>query len=117
MNKRHILRSKGGLKMELKIGQTWVSEESPHESFRIYDGFVDSTCDSIKDFNLPFDEQPESSKIFFWERLDRKIFLDFVKEKKGENFESTYPYAWCGESKKNTLVAKIKKHKMKLLSS
>jgi hypothetical protein len=103
--------------MKLKIGQTWISEESPHESFKIYDGIVDTCVDAFKDETIPFNEQPESAKIFFWERLDRKAFLEFVKSKKSENSESTYPYAWCGESKKNAIVSKIKNHKMRLVTA
>jgi len=38
----------------------------------------------------------------------------FIVEQKGENYDNTYPYAWAGESKKNTFVRKIKKYNMKL---
>lgn len=101
--------------MKLEIGQVWISESSPHENFKIYDGIVDTCADSFEDESIPFDKQPETAKIFFWERLDRKAFLNFVEDKKGKKADSTYPYAWCGESKKNSLVAKIKKHQMKLV--
>lgn len=102
--------------MKLEIGQTWVSDEYPHENFKIYDGVIDTTCESVKDFTLPFEEQPDGSKIFFWERINGVVFMRFVAEKKGENAESTYPYAWCGEVKKGVLQSKIKKYNMKLLN-
>jgi hypothetical protein len=100
--------------MKLEIGQVWISESNPHESFKIYDGIIDTCADAFRDESLPFSEQPETAKIFFWERVDREAFLKFVKEKKGDS-DSTYPYAWCGESKKGYLMSKIKKYNMKLL--
>ena len=103
--------------MKLEIGQVWVSESNPHESFKIYDGCVDTCVDAFEDESIPFDKQPETVKVFFWERLDREAFFKFVDEKKGKNRESTYPYAWCGESKKSSLVAKIKKNDMKLVTT
>ncbi len=109
--------TKGGNKLQLEIGQVWISESSPHENFKIYDGIVDTCVDAFEDESVPFNDQPESTKIFFWERLDRQSFLKFVEEKKGENSDSTYPYAWCGESKKASLVSKIKKHNMKLINA
>lgn len=101
--------------MKLEIGQTWVSQLNPHESFRIYNGVVDTCVDSFKDETIPFDEQPETTKIFFWERADRLAFDQFVKGKKGKNYENSFPYAWCGECKKSSLVSKIKNNEMVLL--
>lgn len=103
--------------MRLEIGQVWVSDSNPHESFKIYDGIVDTCVDAFEDESIPFNEQPESTKIFFWERTDRKAFLRFVEAKKGKKVDSTYPYAWCGESKKGVMVAKIKKNNMKLVTA
>jgi hypothetical protein len=100
--------------MKLKIDQTWKSENHPHENFKIYDVDIDTTCDCIKDFTLPFEQQPEASKIYFWERTNKEAFEQFVIDKKGNNYDSTYPYAWAGESKKSYLVSKIKKFNMEL---
>ena len=99
--------------MKLEIGQNWISKEFPHENFKIYDGIIDTCCDGIKDYTLEFNKQPEASKIFFWERTNLDEFNKFLVSKniKGDN---TYPYANCGESKKGSLVSKIKKYNMKL---
>ncbi|MEM5009304.1 hypothetical protein WKH57_01155 [Niallia taxi] len=99
---------------KLEIGQTWISEDHPHESFMIYDGIIDTCVDSFEDESLPFNEQPETTKIFFWERINRQAFFNFVEGKKGVNYDTTYPYSWCGETKKQTIVNKIKKYGMKL---
>lgn len=102
------------MKIKLVIGQTWISETHPYESFKIYNGTIDTCVDSFKDETLSFEEQPEGCKIFFWERSNKTAFEEFVKSVKGENYDSTYPYAWAGESKKNYLLKKIKKFNMKL---
>ncbi|WP_079709805.1 hypothetical protein [Paraliobacillus ryukyuensis] len=98
--------------LELKIGQEWISDDNPHESFKIYDGIIDTCVDAFKDETLSFDEQPESTKIFFWERINREAFNDFIDKVKGKDSENTYPYAWCGESRKATIVNKIKNNNM-----
>lgn len=100
--------------MKLEIGKVWISDINPHENFKIYDGIVDTCVDAFEDETIPFNEQPESVKIFFWERVNREAFSKFIEEKKGRYSETTYPYAWCGESKKSSLVAKIKKNNMRL---
>lgn len=98
--------------MKLEINQVWVSQTHPHESFRIHGGMVDTCADAFKDESIPFSEQPETAKIFFWERVDREEFIKYVDKKNGENAESTHPYAWCGASKKYSLTAKIRKFNM-----
>ncbi|MCY8922166.1 hypothetical protein [Bacillus atrophaeus] len=98
--------------MELKIGQEWISEKHPHENFKIYGGIVDTCVDSFKDESIPFDEQPEGAKIFFWERTDNVSFNKYVESRLGSNRDSTHPFARCGESKKSGLIAKIKKFNM-----
>lgn len=100
--------------MKIQIGQTWVSEDSPHENFKIYDGIIDTCVDAFEDESLPFDEQPETTKIFFWERINTEEFNNFVASKKGDDYKSSYPYAWAGESKKQYILNKIKKFNMKL---
>lgn len=99
--------------MKLKIGQTWLSDSHPHESFKIYDGIVDTCVDAFEDESIPFDEQPETVKVFFWERVDFDSFISFVEKKTG-NIESTYPYAWSSECKKSSLIRKIRKYNMYL---
>lgn len=106
--------------MKLKVGQRWISITNPHEDFEIYDGVEDSIVlsDLEKEYDLnDFENLPESAKVFFWRRINDEAFDDFVKSKKGDNYESTYPYTWCGESKKTVLVSKIKKYNMKLKES
>jgi len=51
--------------MKLEIGQIWISEEYPYESFKIYDVDIDTCCDNKKDFTLPFEQLPEASKDLF----------------------------------------------------
>ena len=109
--------------MKLEIGQTWISESHPHESFKIYSGIEDSFVLSDMEIYEPleFNELPEKAKIFFWERVDIEAFNKFVADKKGLSYEdfmesnkNTYPYAWAGESKKPVLTKKIKQDNMKL---
>lgn|GEM_PF-3475674 len=100
--------------MYLGIGQIWWSSEFPHESFEIYSGIVDTTVDSFSDESLPFENQPEGAKIFFWKRADSDAFQGFIDDKyKGR--DSIYPHSWYGESKKSSLISKIKKYKMFLV--
>ena len=101
--------------MKLEIGQKWVSGNNPYEDFEIYDGIVDTCNDSFQDESIPFEEQPESAKIYFWRRINDDAFEKFIVRKKGVNCESTYPYAWSGETKKQTIVSKIKKNNMTLV--
>ncbi len=100
--------------MKLEIGQKWISEQFPHENFEIYDGCIDTCVDAIKDHTLEFNLQPETSKIFFWKRTNLDEFYNYLAGKgiKGDN---TFPYAWCGESKKSSLVSKIRKYNMRLV--
>ncbi|PSA89279.1 hypothetical protein C6370_20115 [Bacillus atrophaeus] len=98
--------------MELKIGQEWISEKHPHENFKIYGGIVDTCVDLFNDESVPFDEQPEGAKIFFWERTDYASFDKYVESKLGRNRDSTHPFARCGETKKSGLIAKIRKFNM-----
>ena len=65
--------------MKLEIGQVWISDINPHENFKIYDGIVDTCVDAFEDETIPFNEQPESVKIFFWERVNREAFSKFIK--------------------------------------
>lgn len=101
--------------MKLEIGQKWISESNSYEDFEIYDGIVDTCDDSFEDESIPFNEQPESVKIYFWRRINDDAFEKFIVSKKGVNYESTYPYAWSGETKKKSIVNKIKKNNMKLI--
>lgn len=101
--------------MNIQIGQTWISETHPHESFKIYDGVVDTCVDAFSDETIEFDKQPESCKIFFWERCEKAMFEKFLDEKLGIGRDSSYPYAWCGESKKSSIVKKIRKYNMKTI--
>ena len=105
--------------MKLKIGQTWISKTHPHEDFEIYDGVDDSFVMSDMELygEYEFDELPETAKIFFWKRVNDDAFHEFIVSKKGENYDSAFPYANCGECKKGTLVNKIKKYNMKLVSN
>lgn len=100
--------------MELRIGQVWVSEKYPWQDFKIYDGVVDTCVDAFQDESIPFGEQPETAKIFLWRRINDDAFDNFIRKLKGAETETTHPYAWCGESKKASIVSKIKKYKMKL---
>lgn len=100
--------------MKIEIGQTWESKTYPHEDFRIYDGVIDTCVDSFEDHTLPFEQQPEGTKIFFWRRINDEAFDKFVVSKKGEKYETTFPYAWCGECKKSGIINKIRKYDMKL---
>jgi hypothetical protein len=86
--------------MEIRIGQQWISEKYPHESFIIYDGI------------------PEE-KIMFWRRSNSLAFEQFIVQKKGKNIDelisegrNTYPYAWAGECSISSLKSKIKKYEM-----
>lgn len=98
--------------MELEVGQIWISEDSPHENFEIYDVIEQE-----------WDNHPK--EVFYcWKRTNIKEFNEFVAIKKGmslEDFEkstkTTFPYAWCGESKKSSISAKIKKNNMRLVSA
>lgn len=98
--------------MKIELYQTWLSESHPHESFVIYDGInVETGIDhGTNDFN----ELPEKAKIYCWKRYDKFAFDDFIKSKKGEDYDSTYPYAWAGECKKQGIVNKIKKFNMQI---
>lgn len=102
--------------IKLEIGQVWRSKTHPHEDFKIYDGIEDSIVLSDMEIyeTLPFEKLPETAKIYFWERVNDNAFDEFVKSKKGEDYENTYPYAWSGECKKQVLVNKIKKYNMEL---
>lgn len=100
--------------MKIEIGQKWVSEKHPWQDFEIYDGVVDTCVDAFKDESIPFDEQPETAKIFFWRRNNDSAFEGFIRKVKGEDAETTHPYAWYGEGKKTAIVSKIKKYKMRL---
>lgn len=101
--------------MKLGIGQIWNSKKHPEQDFKIYDGTIDACMDAFQDESIPFDEQPETTKIFFWERTNEKAFDKFVEEKLGRNPSTTYPYAWCGESKKQSLVKRIRDFEMALV--
>lgn len=102
--------------MKLTIGQEWVSEFYPHESFRITSGVID-TCSDAYDYerhhDKQFDEHPESTKIFIWERYDKESFQLFLNENVKSN-DSSYPFAWDGDCKKTFLVKRIRKFEMKL---
>lgn len=102
--------------MKLELHQTWLSESHPYESFVIYDGIADSfVLSDMEIYDDPeFEELPETAKIFFWKRYDKWAFHDFIVSKKGNDYDTTYPYASCGESKKAALVKKIKKYNMHL---
>jgi hypothetical protein len=102
--------------MELEIGQKWESETHPHENFEIYDRSVDSYVLSDMGISVvnTFDELPETAKLFFWQRTNKEEFDQFLISKKGKEYDTTYPYAWAGESKKKTIMNKINKYNMKL---
>ena len=102
--------------VKLLIGQEWVSKSHPHENFRITGGVIDTCSDQYdhdKHFELTFDVNPESTKIFFWERTNIETFNKFLSKEIGDK-DSAYPYSWNGECKKPTLVRRIKKYDMKL---
>ncbi|WP_342532720.1 hypothetical protein MHB40_14760 [Lysinibacillus sp. FSL K6-0057] len=99
--------------MRLKLGQIWISESHPHESFMIYSGEIDTCTDSEIKYDESFDNQYECNKIFFWDRYDTDAYIDFLTHKLGRTID-TYPYASCGECKKGSLVRKIRKYNMKL---
>jgi hypothetical protein len=103
--------------MKLEVGQKWVSESNPHEDFEIYDGCEDDFVLSDlagNHYNSKFEDLPESAKIYFWRRTNDEAFDKFIVSKKGENYDSTYPFAWSGECKRHPIVSKIKKFGMKL---
>ena len=104
--------------MKLCIGQKYISKTHPHEDFEIYNGVDDSFVMSDMELygEYEFDELPETAKIFFWKRINLEAFDKFVASKKGEDYDTTFPYANCGECKKGTLVNKIKKYNMKLVN-
>ena len=95
--------------MDLAKGQVWISEVNPHENFKIYDIIEQE-----------WDNHPK--EVFYcWERTNINEFNEFIATKKKMTVDeflnsnkTTFPYAWCGESKKNSLVAKIKKNNMRL---
>ncbi|MDT0160425.1 hypothetical protein [Bacillus sp. AG4(2022)] len=96
--------------MELKVGQTWVSGSHPHNDFKIYDIIVQE-----------WDHHPTET-LYCWKRVNLDSFNEFVAAKKGMSAEefrntnkNTYPYAWCGESKKGSLLKKIREGSMRLL--
>lgn len=62
--------------MKIEIGQICVSESHPHESFKIYDGIEDSFVLSDMEIyhKIPFNELPETAKIFFGKGLMKKHF-------------------------------------------
>jgi hypothetical protein len=96
----------------LEIGQTWISENDPHESFKIYDIIIQE-----------WDNHP-TNVLYCWQRINHTLFIKFVAAKKGitvtefeESNKNTYPYAFAGESKKSNLVNKIKKFNMELINN
>jgi len=100
--------------MKLKLGDIWISESHPQESFEIYGGSVDTCTDMEVKYDKSFEEQYEYNKIFFWRKHDIDKFNKYIEHKLGNKVNSTYPYAWCGECKKYTLTKKIKDFNMKL---
>ncbi|STO12782.1 Uncharacterised protein [[Flavobacterium] thermophilum] len=97
------------MKINLEVGQKWVSDTHPHEDFEIYEII-----------HYPDEEYP--TEIYYcWKRINEKAFDEFIKQKKGkypdeliEAGKNTYPYAWCGEAQKSNIINKIKKYNMKL---
>jgi hypothetical protein len=104
--------------MKIEIGQKWISETHPHENLEIYDGEKDlieiSDMEIDYAFDIPFNDLPEKAKIYFWQRTNKEAFDKFIVKKKGNSYDTTYPYAWAGESKKSAITSKIKKYNMKL---
>ncbi len=98
--------------MKLTIGQVWISETHPHESFKIYDGKLVDSKHSFKRKVKEFDEQPESIKIYMWERADRESYLSYSEKAMGDKLSGTLPYAWASECKRETLMRKIRKFDM-----
>lgn len=88
--------------MNFEVGQTWISEDYPHEDFIIY---------------IKLDDED----VVCWKKANDKAFREFIKHKKGmciddliENGRNTYPYAYAGECSSKSLKSKIKKYNMKL---
>lgn len=100
--------------MRLRLGDIWISESHPHESFEIYGGTVDTCTDAEVKFDKSFDEQYESNKIFFWRKHNIEEFNKYIEKKLEKQSLNTYPYTWCGECKKYALTKKIKDFNMKL---
>lgn len=101
--------------MKLQLGDIWISDTHPHESFEIYGGVLDTCTDTEVRWDKYYEEQPESIKILFWRKHDLDVFNTYAdKNKKNKENQSTYPYAWCGECKKYSLTKKIKEYNMRL---
>ncbi|ODA08220.1 hypothetical protein [Paenibacillus polymyxa] len=88
----------------LQLGQKWISKEYPHEDFEIYGG-----TESMYEW------------LWFWERINKQAFDEYIVKKKGSTPEeltkqgrNTYPYAWTGECSGANLKTKIKKYNMVL---
>ncbi|MBA4293785.1 hypothetical protein C0431_12555 [bacterium] len=105
-------------KKEFHVGQTWVSLTHPHESFQIVGGTIDTCSDAYEEdmYGRPFEDHPESTKIFFWNRSDLNAFNDFLDSKFGDR-PNTYPYAWTGECKRGSLLNKIRAYHMTLVTT
>ncbi len=82
--------------MKIEINQIWISENHPHENFKIYD--------IINDISL----------IYCWKRIDDQSFENFIASVKGKNYKNTFPYSLYGECRINGIKQKIKKYDMKL---
>jgi hypothetical protein len=97
------------LKINLEVGQKWISDTHPHEDFEIYDVIVQE-----------WDNHP--TEVFYcWKRINEEAFKKYVEFKKGMTIEELYaigknyyPYAWYGETKRSNIIRKIKKYNMKL---
>ncbi|ATF13542.1 hypothetical protein A616_16630 [Brevibacillus brevis X23] len=90
------------MEIEIKAGQTWISEEHPEQSIVITGGTV--IDDKIK---------------WEWYRADKNAFYQFVELKKGReldynNGDSTYPYAYYGYTDTYRIRNKIQAYIMVL---
>lgn len=93
--------------IKLENNQVWVSNSHPHENFKIYNIITQEW------------DHHDSETFYCWERINIDDFNSYIAAKKNmtlkefmDSNKTTYPYAWCGESKRGAIVSKIKKYNM-----
>lgn len=50
--------------------------------------------------------------IICWCNINRKAFDEFIETKLGKDKENTFPYAWAGECKINSMKQRLKKYNL-----
>ena len=99
-------------KEPFKTGQIYRSKTHPQFDFMIDYISYNRFAEKAYDFNL--------FSIICWERINGEAFDKFVSEKKGvsslnelfDKGKNTFPYAWAGEGKPNSIKEMIRKYNM-----